>query len=123
MTLTESINWFLKLVNIDDAICPYCKSHCNINSQSIDNFEIHYDTYHCVSCNELYSLSFVADICYNFQVSCKELLVTLSRRPDGFRISRGSEIRLGGKNIPLFQIDFSDKEKLYFKLKTYILFS
>jgi len=123
MTLTESLNWFLNLINIDDAICPYCKSHCNISSQSVDNSEIHYDTYNCVSCNELYCLSFDADICFDFHVSCKELLITLSMHPDGYCISRGSEIRLGGKNIPLFYMDFSDKETLYNKLKTYILFS
>jgi len=123
-----------KLIDKDDPKCLYCKSRCNfqLNSDSSPR-SITYviEIYSCQNCGEVFEIrNWEGDAIENAQFifSCKEFAV-LSVPNNGFHIASRNSLwpsyHKKGECVDIaeFNVDFSDKEKLYQKLKTYIVFS
>jgi len=112
-----------ELIDQDDPKCLYCNSECNVSSTQFN------DAFKCNKCHEVLKIHYKINInnsnpskIYVYTLSCKDLLIYIYQNNKAFFIiGYINEIDL--MNIPYFQIDFSDKEKLYRKLKTYIIFS
>src|SRR5580698_876428 len=118
-----------ELIDPNEPKCLYCNSDVDtgLSSEYLMNTGIraNVETLTCKKCKEtfqIYSTQGLDGITTigGFAFSCKKLRVFFSYLKSNFYISkRGNDIT----NIPSFTVDFSDKKKLYEKLKTYIVFS
>ena len=116
MTPTKSLTDFDKIINQDNTFCLYCKGNCKYTESSIDqsNFQS-VELYYCEHCNERF-------VYYKFTISNTILYFTFSCRL--IEVTVYSEhIFINNIKCPLVDFDFSNKDKLYSKLKTYMLFS
>lgn len=117
MTLLKSLTDFTTAINQDKPNCLYCGTLCTYTESSIDdnNFQ-GVESYFCDFCKERFvNFKFTLDnTSLYFTFSCK--LITVTVHPDCIII--GKDI-----NCPLVSFDFSDKDKLFNKLKTYMIFS
>lgn len=132
MNLEQIMNWFMSCVDIENPICLYCKSPCTQEIQDLTGGKYINHRHTCSICSEYYTLFFetnhsddVDRYYYNFNFSCSEFLVSMSNNPDAISIRNRntSSLRPGWVRVPLFHISFSNKDKLYEKLKTYLIFS
>lgn len=131
-----------ELIDKDIPRCLYCNAEFDTNAMSIKSssgssmshlmpgkhFMMRYDTetLYCVDCRETFEIhshqSDEGETTYSgFTFSCKGYSIFYNYIESYFDISDNK-----GKHIvaiPSFSVDFSDKEKLHEKLKTYITFS
>lgn len=124
-----------KLLNEDQLNCLYCNHICEVKSSSYASSQgqrrTHFATFTCTECKELFSIvidtsshtDFLNDsktthlfMCQTF--SCKSIVVTIMNNK--FLIKNISPIEI---EVPQFEVNFKNKEELYNKLKTYLLFS
>ena len=132
MNLEQIMNWFMSCINIENPTCLYCNSPCSLESQDQTGGKYINHKHTCSVCSEYYTIFFETNhyydidrYYYNFNFSCKEFLVSMSNDPDSLSIRnrKAVSLRPGWVRVPPFHISFSDKDKLYEKLKTYLLFS
>jgi hypothetical protein len=118
--------------------CLYCGGRFDTFSESIGFPSYIVDIFTCTSCKEVFEIHSLDEV-YNvlgFLFTCKDICVF------EFKVDNRAGFILGGQELrhknginPLFgptdhsvivncfDIDFSDKEKLYKKLRTYLVFS
>lgn len=112
--------------------CPYCHGNFFVNSQNeqiaVSTYTV--DTYLCEQCSEVFEIHKNDDVEESFLFSCNGIYVRYVFMLNCFFITKNANLlfsKLGlvisTSEIPAFIIDFSDKEKLYNKLRTYLLFS
>jgi hypothetical protein len=102
--------WFHELPQVKQHLCLYCSSKTtiyNISKQQRAHF--------CPQCCERYHLWY-----YSFAFSCQDLWIYIENGRKTFNICLF--ICGGWSDIPLFQPIF-DRDLLYDKLKTYLLFA
>ena len=111
---------FLNKINVNCPTCLYCHEQC---SKTYENTS--FIKYKCQICNEIIILYGTIDV--NF--SCLDFLINTTLFENDFKIEKCEDIQnkkyiSSDKwiSIPQFEIDFSNKEKLYNKLKTYMVF-
>jgi hypothetical protein len=125
---------FHELINKDNPKCLFCNSEIDLeikserlaNSKYIEYFE----TLTCCKCKESFHIVFVQDDITQkthyttFVFSCNKIWITYHYNIDIFFLWKTPTASPKDIiKIPSFPIDFSDKKKLFDKLKTYILFS
>jgi hypothetical protein len=125
-----------ELIDMEDPKCLYCKSLCDIHidgfgSMIATSYEV--DLLVCRACSEMFEIHTKDHVkVYAFVFTCNEIVVFNSYSYNGFAIGginylwkQTPKTRVLTRNefIPTFDIDFSDKIKLYNKLKTYQIFS
>lgn len=130
-----------ELIDKDEPRCLYCNSNFDLNAMSISSSSgsslrhlnpaaimTRYDTetLYCIDCKETFKIhshqNDDGETTYTgFTFTCKGYNVFFSYIESYFDISelKGNHITA----IPSFDPDFSDKDKLYEKLKTYLVFS
>lgn len=127
---------FGKLFDEEHPACIYCKTSCGINSRTIANDGKAWttNTYSCLECKETTTIYIVDDlftlfdstkklsVCYDFRMSCNELILWYGNDVEHFWVSN-RDVSVGWTKIPPFVMSFSDKDKLYRKLKICLLFS
>lgn len=78
-------------------------------------------TWGCHECKECFTFSGIEDETPDsLQFQCKEIRVFIYYKADSIALQVDFKQPI---YLPYFEIDFSDKEKLYNKLRTYLLFS
>lgn len=123
-----------KLIDQEEPRCLYCNSECDIH---LDGFAAASPSYNvdlltCRKCNEQFEIHWLGDIdpikVVSFVFTCKNLAVCYDYEK-GFYVG-GQEVlwktqksALALSLIEPFDVDFSDKKKLYKRLKTCLVFS
>lgn len=121
-----------ELIDKDEPQCLYCNSATDLSlslkSEWLPNTSLKVDVevIACQKCNEEFKIHSLqggdGNTEYNgFTFTCKSYRVFFNYIEDYFDISdkKGKYIVA----IPSFTVDFSDKDKLFDKLKTYLVFS
>jgi hypothetical protein len=126
------------LIDREDPKCLYCGSDCDIslcgNAPLFGNSITDEETLSCRSCLEYFTITseagYAGTTYISFIFSCKDILVNCLYAQDVFNLKKSLlkkkiilDVKHAGVNIPSFNIDFSNKEELYKKLKTYLIFS
>ena len=114
-----SIN-LIKTINYSDPKCLYCAADCSTNHGKLAMAI--YTAYDCTSCGEYFSTYLVGDA-FELQFTCKEYCIIYLHGELIFNVDNTMIDADELTEIPIFDIDFSDKEKLYNKLKTYLIFT
>lgn len=129
-----------ELIDRNVPCCPYCNAEFDTNAMSIRSSSSHImrkfginnvvrsdaETLYCVDCKETFEIyshqSDDGETHYTgFNFTCKGLSVECKYVESVFDITNlKGEHKTG---IPSFTPDFSDRDKLYKKLKTYLIFS
>lgn len=119
-----------ELIDREDPVCLYCGAQCEVflSATQLPHSSLMEDqeSLTCISCKEEFMISSLqnpeGDTNYTgFTFTCQDYLVFVNYLEDYFEIKDKN-----GKYIialPSFNVDFSDKNKLREKLKTYIIFS
>lgn len=125
----------VNLENISDVLsyrCPYCYGDFMMDATGEHAYGASatrlVDTYTCIECSEMFEIHQEDQENVSFLFSCNGVYVRYLNSQ--FLVATDDELRYRKKGmsashvvIPSFPIDFSDKEKLHQKLKTYLLFS
>jgi hypothetical protein len=113
---------FREAIGEDSLRCLYCESLCDcatnttVDQNTFNTVEIN----KCKNCQEKFIFYyFLLDTLTGCTFTCNDICVYVS--------AEGCSLKLAGAhtdaNIPLTEFDFSNKEAIYKKLKTYLLFS
>jgi hypothetical protein len=119
-----------ELIDPKDPVCLYCNGPCDIalDDRFLSSSTTIYDTeiLTCQDCNEKFSIASFqnekGETTYMaFSFTCKKYQVVFLYADESFDLytRRGKHI----VTLPPFQVNFSDKKKLFEKLKTYVIFS
>lgn len=120
-----------ELIDRFDPVCLYCGTRCVITLSgtrlSTGQIEDH-DILQCQKCRETFRVDSIqspeGETTYTgFQFTCKRLRINYKYQDEKFSISDLNDRNKEAVVIPVFEVDFSDKNKLHEKIKTYILFS
>lgn len=130
-----------ELINREDPRCLYCNYKCDFKMDGRASTVANPDSYFveiltCIKCKEIFEIHGWDDTAQitDFVFTCKKIVV-LNKYPQssgvavGFNIGNRTNLwpqMFGGDatiNVAPFDIDFSDKNKLHKKLKTYLVFS
>lgn len=119
-----------ELIDRDEPRCLYCNSYTNINfvNERLPNSSLLLEKEEllCSKCEEVFIIhciqnSFGETEYDGFTFTCNNYRVYYNYIESYFDISDLSKKHITA--IPAFEVNFSDKEKLYNKLKTYLIFS
>src|SRR5271167_2369062 len=125
----------VNLENISDILsyhCPYCHGDFMMDASGEHAYGAAatrlVDTYTCIECSEVFEIHQEDQENVSFLFSCNGVYVRYIN--DQFLVATNDKLqyrKLGMSAphvvIPPFPVDFSNKEKLHQKLKTYVLFS
>lgn len=131
-----------ELIDREDPRCLYCNSRCDIEMDGgfvagMISLTQEVQVLTCFKCKEVFEVHWVDDsqtgiVTYlDFVFSCDDIVVINRYGEETFYIvdkkylyrrSRPNGLAVSHP-IPQFTVDFSDKKKLYEKLKTYRVFS
>jgi hypothetical protein len=118
-----------ELIDRDEPKCLYCNSGVDtrLTSEWIPKtaLKADHEGVSCHSCNEVFGIySFQKSdgetVYTGFTFTCREYNIYFDYSMNCFDVKIGAEYVT---TIPFFTVDFSDKEKLCEKLKTYCVFS
>jgi hypothetical protein len=113
-------------MDLDNPICLYCQGECDVWQNASGFPPIVGDCYTCQKCEEKFTIFFIdsSEVKFiSFLFTCKEFEVAYPYSANKFGICRKDFKEDKHIWIPYFDVDFSNKEELYQKIKTYILFS
>lgn len=125
-----------ELIDREDPKCLYCDSFCDdyMDGESIShNINYYVQIFRCRKCHETFEIHWIDDMVktkmQGFLFTCEPLTV-FNLYNKGFSIggkelhfSRWKSLNPGFNFIEEFEVDFSNKNKLLEKLKTYLIFS
>lgn len=120
------------LFNEDDPRCLYCNGICKANySGGLEHQSFLEDEYHCLNCGETFLIigDAINKNLFNTTLifTCIDLKVMYFSDAQQMAVSKLPNLNLAKDKfisfIPNFDIDFSQKDLLYQKLKTYLIFS
>lgn len=113
---------FREVIGEDSLRCLYCPGMCDcetnttVDQNTFNSVEIN----KCKLCKEKFIFYyFLLDTLTGCTFTCNDVCVYVGETGCSLKING----TLGDADIPLTDFDFSDKEALYNKLKTYLLFS
>jgi hypothetical protein len=117
---------------LEDPHCLYCHGECEtkVHTHRPSTGRIYTDyIFYCNPCKEMYEVLSEGneEYVYGFSFTCNDISVFNSEN-ETFDIT-GTDLSQDGNgngqslSIHFFKIDFSNKIKLYQKLKTYLVFS
>jgi hypothetical protein len=122
-----------ELIDREDPRCLYCNANvdCHLSSEWISkgtSLRNDVESIVCQKCKEVFYIhSWQGDDGHTeysgFTFTCKDLSIFFNYIESYFDISKNGKKKEHITTIPSFTIDFSHKDKLYEKLKTYIVFS
>jgi hypothetical protein len=115
----DDISGILNIFNFDLPLCLFCQNYLEINNTSSNNLS--FDRFICTNCNEIFCFGYYNDTLTNMSFTCLNIEVTIYSSKPHYTISSARIV--DNIHIPAFNIDFSDKNKLFEKLHTYIIFS
>lgn len=81
-----------------------------------------FDTFDCSTCGDYFSISYGGKSNYWFQFTCKEYSISYGSDSSHIIIDNTNTAAVEPIQIPIFDFDFSDRAKLYEKIKTYLIF-
>lgn len=119
-----------ELIDREDPHCLYCNGKCDIalEGKLIPASSTTYDTetLTCQECGERFCIDFIqnssGETSYMaFTFTCKKYNVVYLYAEACFDIYTRKDKHI--TTLPVFEVDFSDKKKLFDKLRTYIIFS
>lgn len=134
--LTRTTSWSLiltmmhELIDREYPVCLYCGKRGEVffSGSAIPSsaLTIEHESLQCISCKETFTINSIqnsnGETNYTgFDLSCNEYIIGISYTENYYEIRDDSGNYI--VTLPPFKIDFSDKEKLYQKIKTYVLFS
>lgn len=110
-----------------DPVCLYCNTHIDDSSSESANF-FYYTKLICASCDEIfidiYFYGAAKDKSSYFIFTCNDLQVSVNSRLNSIQINRVPlTFSFYGEVLDSFTLDFKNKEALYNKLKTYLMFT
>ncbi len=109
---------------LEDAIfpkCLYCGEKCEISSSG--DVQIEFIKYNCISCLERVAIViFINSNKKDILISCNDLDIRYIDSSNVINISKQTEIT-NGIDVPYFELDLTNKEQLYRKIKVYLTFS
>lgn len=119
-----------ELIDRFEPVCLYCGTRCITTLEGVrrgGQIEDH-DILQCQRCRESFRIDSMqspeGETTYlGFQFTCKRLHVLCKYEDENFKITDLNDRDKEPVIIPIFEIDFSDKNKLHEKLKTYVIFS
>jgi hypothetical protein len=114
------------LINEDDPICLYCQGRCDVSQKASGYPDLVTYTYSCQKCQEVFESNTIDGKYFAFSFTCKNFKVFQNYGANNFGLDKkGPDLDFTYKYvwIPYFDINFSQKEELYHKIKTYILFA
>lgn len=119
-----------ELIDREEPRCLYCNSYTDINFVSErpprTSLVLEKEELTCSKCGEFFIIHYIqnslAETEYDgFTFTCNDYSVYYNYIESYFDISDLNKKHITA--IPAFEVNFSDKEKLYNKLKTYLIFS
>jgi hypothetical protein len=120
------------LINLDNKKCLYCSSECKVKSAAyyILSEDMYTDEFNCDFCNEIFIVTYNS-LAHVMQetFTCKSILVKWSSLNEHFfSLLKRNDLEINNSffDIPKFNIDmklFKNKESLFKKLSTYLVFS
>jgi hypothetical protein len=114
------------LINMDDPVCLYCQAYCDVFQDAKGYPPLVTNAYTCQKCKEKFEM-FVVDgsnVKYiGFSFTCNHYKVWQSYINNKLGLANISFDAIDYIWVPYFEVDFSKKEELYKKIKTYILFA
>ena len=135
--LTKNIT-FHHLIDEEDPHCLYCKNKCNIiwveSNYDVSHYPapspwININKYYCVSCDEVFRVHTIGESAISFDFTCKDIWVRIYYDTENFSFEKRSDALSPNSNchwvngLDNVEFDFSNKDKLYNKIKTYLVFS
>lgn len=129
---TKNLTNLHELVDREDPKCLYCGKQCEVSLEgtrlSGSNLIEDHDILLCrsLNCRERFRIDSIQHPdgeteFVGFHFTCKGYLINYKYDEKEFEIADRSRKRICV--CPPFEVDFSDKNKLYEKIKTYIVFS
>ncbi len=129
-----------ELIDKEDPRCLYCNLECNIHLDGLPfkastGLSFNVEILNCRSCDETFEIyteeNTVGEKTYtSFVFSCNGIVVLCDYDKETFLLGNKNMLwknlnkkQAKATTIPSFEIDFSNKKKLYKKLKTYVTFS
>jgi len=109
-------------IDLDNPGCLYCL-HKLKDVTSYADILLRQDLFVCPNCNEGYTLLIKSDTVYCAFFTCFDIEVISYLDKDDFGIKPFNSKIKDFIWVPEFFIDFSDKNTLYSKLKTYLILS
>lgn len=115
--------------------CPYCKGQLSVGGSGIPELIYTVDFYTCTQCQEVFEVHREKDAESSFFFSCNGIYVRYIFNDSIIHrtcfISTDESLRYGISGlstphkieVPLFVLDFSNKEKLHNKLRVFLIFS
>lgn len=110
------------LIGHDKPNCLYCGAECEVGGGG--EAAMVFDSFDCKACGDYFHISQILGTeNFWFQFTCKEFCISYDLQRETFSIDNTNSLNEEQMEIPLFEFDFSDREKLYSKLKTYLIFA
>jgi len=109
-------------IDFDNPKCLYCY-HIIYNNSSFGDLLLQQDLFVCPSCNEGYTIIIKDGIITCAFFTCIDIEIISYNNKNEFGIKHFYSKLKDFIWIPEFNIDFSDKQSLHEKLKTYLLLS
>jgi hypothetical protein len=109
-------------INNSEASCIYCRNKCPLEKKKSSFDE--WDLYLCKKCQESFIVYYDLlneDTADAFSFTCKGITIYQDYNDIDVFLLRKYESKGDAVSIPFFEIDFSDKERLFKKIKTYLM--
>lgn len=110
--------------------CPYCQGDFKLSCEGehiSQGNQVFTDSYSCTECAETFVINRVNEELTSFQFTCNKLWISICIEQNKLQMSVLQNETDGGPipyiEMPAFIPDFSDKDKLFNKLRTYLIFS
>jgi hypothetical protein len=114
------------IINSDHPACLYCNkeiSAIETSNKWAGSFQKREMKLYCDSCDEFFTLSGLEDEDADYlKFTCKSITVHVHFNTNYILLDKNNDFE-NATQIVKFEMNFSDKEKLYNKLSTYIIFS
>jgi hypothetical protein len=110
----------IEKINFNRPECLYCKSICEADTGGEAMMVM--TTYDCKLCGDYFTIVKVASD-KELSFTCKEFCIFHYNDANEFEVDNTDGLTHDRIKIPVFDIDFSDRERLYEKLKTYLIFA
>lgn len=106
--------------------CLYCQGRCDMSSTSIGYPALIIEAYSCQKCQEVFETEHIDNNYYGFAFTCNGLKAFYNYQVNQFGLSKVNfdiKIRNNLVWVPYFDINFSNKQDLFKKIKTYTTFA
>lgn len=112
--------------NLDHRSCFYCQGDFSVSCKGehyAPGNQTFTDTYICTECAETFVVYSLNDELTAFQFTCNNIWIYIFIEQNKLHMNVLDVESAPSVEMPAFVPDFSDKDKLFNKLRTYLIFS